>query len=162
MLDGTEGKFAIGRRCGGHLESGGTWQAARTAAGRLRPGSGGGRRRGLRSGPGGGRLVVFGLLLGAGLLGLHLQQALPVGDGDLVVVGMDLAEGQEAVAATTVFDEGGLERGLHPDHLGEVDIALELLLGRCLDVEIFEAVTVQHHHAGFFRVCGIDQHAFGH
>ena len=37
-----------------------------------------------------------------------LQQGLPVGDGDLVVVGMDFAEGQEAVAVATVVDEGRL------------------------------------------------------
>ena len=41
-------------------------------------------------------------------------------------------------------------------------LPLSCLLGRGLDVEIFEPVTVQHHHAGFFRVGGIDQHALGH
>ena len=66
-----------------------------------------------------------------------LDQALPVGDGDLIVVGMDFAEGEEAVAVAAVFDERGLQAGLYPNHLGEVDVALELALGRCLDVEIF-------------------------
>ena len=91
-----------------------------------------------------------------------LEQALPVGDGDLVVVRMDFAEGEEAVPVAAVFDEGGLQAGLYPDHLGEVDVALELALGRCLDVEILQPVTVQHHHAGFFRVRGVDQHTLGH
>ena len=72
--------------------------------------------------------AIFRLLLAARLLGLHVEQALPVGDGDLVVVGMDLAEGEEAVPVAAVFDEGGLQAGLYPDHLGEVDVALELPL----------------------------------
>ena len=91
-----------------------------------------------------------------------LEQALPVGDGDLVVVGMDFAEGEEAVPVAAVFDEGRLQAGLYPDHLGEIDVALELALGRCLDIEILEPVTIQHHHAGFFRVRGVDQHSLGH
>ena len=127
-------------------------------AGRLR----GGVRRARRCRRGGVVLVVVVFLVLARLLGLHGEQALPVGDRDLVVVGMDFAEGEEAVPAAAIFHEGRLQAGLHADDLGEVDVAFELLLGRCLDVEIFEAVTVQHHHAGFFRVGGVDQHAFRH
>ena len=41
-----------------------------------------------------------------------------------------------------VFDECRLEARLHPDNLGQVDIALELSLGCCLYVEIFKSVTV--------------------
>ena len=107
-------------------------------------------------------VVVIVRLCGTGLLGLHRQQSLPVGDGDLVIVRVDFAERQKAVPAAAIFHEGGLQAGFNPHHLGEVDIALQLLLRRCLDVEILEAVTVQHHHAGFFRVAGIDQHALGH
>ena len=66
------------------------------------------------------------------------------------------------MAATAIFHEGRLQAGLYADDFGEIDIAFELLLGRGLDVEILEAVTVQHHNAGFFRVGGVDQHAFGH
>src|SRR6185437_14066007 len=51
------------------------------------------------------------------------DQCLPVGDRDLVVVGMNFAEGEETMAVAAVFDEGGLERGLYPRDLGEVDIA---------------------------------------
>ena len=102
------------------------------------------------------------LLLAASLLGLLLDQPLPVGDGDLIVVRMDFAEGKEAVPVAAVFDEGGLEAGLYPNHLGEVDVALELALGRCLDIEILQPATVQHHDAGLFRVRGIDQHTLGH
>src|SRR5690606_3628000 len=38
------------------------------------------------------------------------QQRLPVGDGDLVVVGMYFTEGEEAVTVPAIFDEGSLER----------------------------------------------------
>ncbi len=102
------------------------------------------------------------LFLALGLFGLLVDQALPVGDRDLIVVGMDLAEGEEAVAVAAILDEGRLEAWLYANHLGKIDVALELSFGRCLDVEILETVTVQHHHAGFFRVCSVDQHALGH
>ena len=52
--------------------------------------------------------AVFLLLLAAGLLGLLLDQPLPVGDGNLVVVRMDFAEGKEAVPVAAVLDEGSL------------------------------------------------------
>ncbi len=111
------------------------------------------------------RLFALSVLLepvGLGFLLLHLEQTLPVGDRDLVVVGMDLAEGEKAVPVAAVFDEGGLQRRFDPDNLGEVDVALELLFRRRFDVVIFETITVQYHHAGFFRVALIDQHALRH
>src|SRR4051812_33522415 len=37
------------------------------------------------------------------------DQCLTVGDRDLVVVGVDFAEGKEAVAVAAIFDEGGLQ-----------------------------------------------------
>ena len=37
------------------------------------------------------------------------DQCLPIGDGDLIVVGMNFAEGQEPVAVATVLDERGLQ-----------------------------------------------------
>ena len=60
----------------------------------------------------------------ARFLGLQLDQALPVGDGDLVVVGVDFAEREEAVAAAAIFHESRLQRRLHADHFGEVDVSL--------------------------------------
>ena len=79
------------------------------------------------------RGLILGCLLGAcaALLGgLLLQQRLPVGDRDLVIVGMNFGEGQEAVAIAAIVDEGRLQRRLHARHLGEIDIAPKLLLGR--------------------------------
>ena len=72
--------------------------------------------------------IVF-LVLAPGFLGLHLDQALPVGDRDLIVVRMDFAEGEEAVPIAAVFDERGLQAGLYPDDLGEIDVAFELAFG---------------------------------
>ena len=43
---------------------------------------------------------------------------LPVFDRDLVVVGVDFVEGQEAVAIAAIVDECRLERGLHAHDLG--------------------------------------------
>ena len=105
-----------------------------------------------------GQRAVIDLRLGLvlGRFGLQRQQALPVGDRDLVVVGMDFAEGQEAMAVAAIFDEGSLQAGFYPDYLGEVDIALDLL-SRCgLNVEILKPVAIQYHHARLFRVAGID------
>src|SRR3546814_20799759 len=63
--------------------------------------------------------VIRRLGLERGLLG---QQRLAVGDGDAVVVGMDFAERQEAMAIAAVFDEGRLQRRFEPRYLGEVDV----------------------------------------
>ncbi|GGI32101.1 hypothetical protein GCM10010987_67760 [Bradyrhizobium guangdongense] len=107
--------------------------------------------------------AVLALFLGfaMGLL-LGLDQRLPVGDRDLVVVGMDFAEGEEAVAVAAIFDEGGLERGFDPGDLGEVDIPAQLLALRGLEVKLFDAIAADHDDPGLFRVGGIDQHLVGH
>src|SRR5262249_57266997 len=59
------------------------------------------------SAPGAPVHFVLGLAMRALLFG---DQRLPVGDRDLVVVGMDFAERQEAVAIAAVFDERRLQR----------------------------------------------------
>ena len=48
---------------------------------------------------------------------LGLDQRLPVGDRDLVVVGMDFRKGEEAVAVAAVIDERRLQRRLDPRDL---------------------------------------------
>ena len=57
----------------------------------------------------------LGRLGGPRLLG---DQRLPVGDRDLVIVGMDFAEGEEAVAIAAVVDERRLQRRLYAGDLG--------------------------------------------
>ena len=43
------------------------------------------------------------LILGAGFGFLHIQQALPIRHGDLVVIRVDFAKGQKAVAIAAIF-----------------------------------------------------------
>jgi hypothetical protein len=90
------------------------------------------------------------------------DQRLPVGDRDLIIVGMDFREGQEAVAVAAIVDEGGLERRLYPRDLGEIDIAAQLAAVRGFEVEFLDPVAAQHHHPGLLRMGGIDEHLVGH
>jgi hypothetical protein len=50
--------------------------------------------------------LLFGLAMGAFV---GFDQRLTVGDRDLVIVGVNFAEGEEAVAVAAIFDEGRLE-----------------------------------------------------
>ncbi|MGV7218009.1 hypothetical protein [Bradyrhizobium sp. UFLA05-112] len=107
--------------------------------------------------------TVLVLLLGLAMsLLLGLDQRLPIGNRDLVVVGMDFAEGKEAVAVAAIFDEGGLEGRFDPCDLGEIDIAAQLLALRGLEIKLFDAIAADHDDPGLFRVGGIDQHLVGH
>ena len=107
--------------------------------------------------------AVVGLDVGRALLALFLgDQRLPVGDRDLVVVGMDFAERQEAVAIAAVIDEGRLQRRLYAGDLGEIDVAAKLFSVRRLEVEFFDAVAAQNHHPGLLRMGRIDKHLVGH
>ncbi|GAB9143170.1 MULTISPECIES: hypothetical protein [Bradyrhizobium] len=107
--------------------------------------------------------AVLALFLGFAMgLFLGLDQRLPVGNRDLVVVGMDFAEGEEAVAVAAIFDERGLERGFDPGDLGEVDIPAQLLALRGLEIKLFDAIAADHDDPGLLRVGGIDQHLVGH
>ncbi len=75
------------------------------------------RRRGAAGVPTALAALVPGLGLGdLGLFGL--DQRLPVGDRDLVVVRMDFGEGEEAVSVAAVIDEGRLKRRLDARNLG--------------------------------------------
>ncbi len=97
-----------------------------------------------------------------GMLGLFAQQRVAVFLGDLVVIGVNFAERQEAVAIAAIIDESSLERRLHPRHLGEIDIPLELLaLGR-FEVKLLDPVSLDDGNAGFLPVPCVDQHAHGH
>ena len=81
-----------------------------------------------------------------------------VGDGDLIVVRVDLVEGEEAVTVATILDEGGLQAGLYAGDLGEVDVAAKLAAGLRLKVEFLNLASFDDRNAGLFRVCRIDKH----
>ena len=82
-------------------------------------------------------LIVI-LVMAARLL---FEQRLPVGDGDLVIVGMDFREGEKAVPVAAVIDKGGLQRRLYARDLGEVDIAAKRFAAGGFEIEFFDAVT---------------------
>jgi hypothetical protein len=48
------------------------------------------------------------------------QQGLAVLLGDLVVVGVDFAEGEETVTVAPEIDESRLQRGFDPRYLGQI------------------------------------------
>ena len=103
-------------------------------------------------------LALLALPVLLGLAGLVLEQGLTVRERDLVVVRVDLAEGEEAVAVAAVLDEGGLERGLHAGHLGEVDIAAKLAPVGGLEVEFLDPRPVNRDDPGLLRVHRVDEH----
>src|SRR5262249_50523384 len=102
---------------------------------------------------------AVGLGLGGALRALVLgDQRLSVGDWDLVIVGMDFAEGQEAVAIAAVVDEGGLQRRLDARHLGQINVAAKLLTACGLEVEFLDTMAAQNNHPGLLRMGRIDEH----
>jgi hypothetical protein len=107
--------------------------------------------------------AVFRLFLGFAMGAfIGLDQGLTVGDRNLVVVGMDFAEGEEAVTVSTVFDERGLQRRLDARDLGEIDVAAQLLALGGFEIKFLDAIAADHDDPGLFRVGGIDQHFVGH
>ena len=57
------------------------------------------------------------------------------------------------------INESRLQRRFDPGYLGEVDIALDLLVFGRFEIEFLNPVALQDRHPGFFRVARIDQHA---
>ncbi len=106
-------------------------------------------------------LVLFVVVVALGAC-VRVDQRLPVGDRDLIVVGMDFAERQEAVAVAAVFDERGLERRLNARHLGKIDISAKLFSLRRLEIKFFNSVAAQNDDPGFLRMRRIDKHFVGH
>ena len=108
-------------------------------------------------------MAVFVLFLGLAMGALvGFDQRLTVGDRDLVVVGMDFAEGKEAVAVAAIFDEGRLQRRLYAGDLGEIDVAAKLFALRGLEIKLFDAIAAHDDDPGLLRVGSIDQHFVGH
>ena len=101
------------------------------------------------------------LFLG-GVLGFLAKQRFAIGLGDLVIIGMDFAEGEEAVAIAAIIDERRLERRFDPGDLGEIDIAFELLVLGGFEVKFLDPVSFDDRDPGLFRVARVDQHAHGH
>src|SRR3546814_1078737 len=75
---------------------------------------------------------------------------------------MDCAEGQESVAIAAIFDERRLQRRFDAGNLGQIDIALELLVLGGLEIKLLDAVSLGDGDPGLFPVPRVDQHARGH
>ena len=104
-------------------------------------------------------LAVAGRL---GLLALLLDERFAVGNGNLVVVRMDLTEGQKAVAIATIVDERRLQRRLDPGDFRKIDIAFQPVLGGRLEIKFVKLGAIHHNHPGLFPVGSVYEHAFGH
>ena len=103
------------------------------------------------------------LVVGGALRAFFLgDQGFPVGDRDLIIVGMNFAEREEAVAVAAVVDEGGLQRRLNARHFRQIDIAAELLALRGFKVEFFDAIAAQNDHPGLLGMGRVDEHFVGH
>ena len=107
--------------------------------------------------------AVFAFLFGLAMSAfVGFDERLTVGNRYLVIIGMDFAESEEAVAVAAIFDKGGLQRRFYPRDLGEVDIAAQLLALGGLEVKFLDAIAADHDNPGLFRMGGIDQHLVGH
>ena len=107
-------------------------------------------------------MMIVGLLVVARGARVGVDQRLPVGDRDLIIVRVDFGKRQEAVTVAAVLDERRLQRGFDPRYLGEIDIAAKLFAVRRLEIEFLDAVAAQHDHPGLLRVCRVDKHLVGH
>ena len=107
--------------------------------------------------------AVLGLFLGLAMRAfVGLDQRLTVGNRNLIIVRMNFAEGQEAVAVAAIFNEGRLQRRLYSGDLGEIDVTAQLLALGGLEVKLFDAIAANDNDPGLFRVGSIDQHFVGH
>src|SRR5579885_1942168 len=81
------------------------------------------------------------LVLGGALGAFFLRdQGFAVGDRNLIVVRVDFAERQEAVAVAAVIDESSLQRRLDPRHLRQIDVATKLFAVGGFKVEFLDAI----------------------
>jgi len=107
--------------------------------------------------------TVFAFFLGLAMGALiRLDQRLTVSNRNLIIVRMNFAEGEEAVAIAAILDERRLQRRFYARDLGEVDVAAQLLALGGLEIKLFDAIAANHNDPGLFRVSGIDQHFVGH
>ncbi len=78
------------------------------------------------------------------------------------VLGLDVTDVQEAVAADTKVDEGCLDAGFQIDNFSFVDIACIVVLTGPLGVQFFEHTVFENRNPTFLRLRNVDQHFFSH
>jgi hypothetical protein len=97
-----------------------------------------------------------------GMLRFLAKQGFTIFARDLIIIRVDFAKGQEAVAVSAVVDKRRLKRGFDPGYLGEIDIAFELLVLGRFEIKLLDPVSLDDGHPGFFPVARVDQHPHGH
>ena len=60
------------------------------------------------------------------------------------------------MAIATIVDKRGFEAGLDARDLSFVDVGFFALASRCFDIEIVEALAIDHRHAQLFFLSRID------
>ena len=74
---------------------------------------------------------------------------------------MDFAKRQKPVAVAAEVYKRRLKGRFNPGYLRKIDIASEPSPGFNLNVEIFQMVSADDRHPGFFRMRCVDKHFFG-
>ena len=95
------------------------------------------------------------LFLG-GMLGFLFEERVAIGFRDLVIIGMDFAEGEESVPVAAIVDERRLQRRFYSGDLGEIDIPFELLVLSGFEVKLLDPASLDDRDPGFLRVARID------
>jgi hypothetical protein len=105
----------------------------------------------------------IGLVVGGALRALLLvDQRLPIGDRNLIIVRMDFRECQEAMAVAAVIDECRLKGRLNARYLRQIDVATKLFTLRGLEVEFLDAIAAQYDHPGLLGMGRVDEHFVRH
>src|SRR4051812_16490787 len=92
------------------------------------------------------------------MFALFAEQRVAVFLRDLVVIRVDFGKGKETVAVAAIIDERRLKRRFDSGYLGEIDIALELLVLSGLEIKFLDSVALDDGDTGFFPVARIDHH----
>ena len=100
--------------------------------------------------------------LGLGGGAILFDQRPAVGGGDLIIVRVNLGEGEETVAVSAVIHERCLQRGFDPRDLCQVDVASQLALVQGLEIKVVDPRSIGHDHPSFLGVGGVDQHLLCH
>ena len=66
------------------------------------------------------------------------------------------------MAIATIIHKSRLQRGFHPRHLGQIDVAFELSFCGCFIIEINQPLAIDNDDAGFFRMRRVNQHTRRH
>ena len=86
---------------------------------------------------------------------LGIDQGLPIGDRDLVVIRMNFAESEKAMAITAILNECSLKGRFYTRHPRQIDIAFDLFLMFRFKVKFFNSIAANHDNPCFLLVGGV-------